>query len=204
MKHAPLLALTLLIASTAPAALVSQGGTFGADTETLDTGTGLAWLDLSVTASISFDTMQTQLGTTFAGWRYATGAERQTFFVNAGIPSVPGVSAANVTPITNLIALLGGPLSSVAVPGFQRDAVSAFLGTLGGIGAETGGYLAVGDDPQNLVGTAMPGLDGSALTNTTFSHLGHWLVQDQSSVPEPSTVALVALGLVGVALRRRA
>ena len=58
--------------------------------------------------------------------------------------------------------------------------------------------------------SALPVLSAGAmgLEDTTFGiHVGtsdHWLVSDVAVLPEPTALALLALGVAGVALRRRA
>ena len=50
--------------------------------------------------------------------------------------------------------------------------------------------------------------DAMGLEGSTFGiHVGssdHWLVSDVAVLPEPTALALLALGVAGVALRRRA
>ena len=69
---AAILALTLgstLGLSPAKATLINDG------TYVDDTTTGLDWLDLTQTTNLSYNTVSSELGTTFAGWSFATIAE---------------------------------------------------------------------------------------------------------------------------------
>ncbi len=62
---------------------------FGTGAFTLDTATGLEWLDLTQTDSQSYDDVSAQFepGGEYAGLRYASSAEAYTFFLDAGIPA---------------------------------------------------------------------------------------------------------------------
>ncbi len=81
------LALLGLSVSSANASLVSGNTTFGDDTTTIDTVSGLEWLDLTHTAGLSYDVVSARLvdsGDDLFGWRYATLDEVATFWTNAG------------------------------------------------------------------------------------------------------------------------
>ncbi|MEO0974651.1 MAG: hypothetical protein AAFX85_16300, partial [Pseudomonadota bacterium] len=71
-KH--LMALLLVASSVTRAELISGDSEFGVDTVTVDTETGLEWLDWSVTRNRSFDDISAELmaGGEFDGFRYAT------------------------------------------------------------------------------------------------------------------------------------
>lgn len=84
----PLVALALA-AAPAQAILVSQSDTvFGADSVTLDTGTGLEWLDVNTSVNRSFNDVSGQFGAggDFQSWRYATGAEVLNLIVSNTVP----------------------------------------------------------------------------------------------------------------------
>ena len=89
------LLMILGLSSQANAGLASADDTeFGADSLTIDSDTNLAWLDLEFTIARSYNDVSSKLGAEgeFEGFRYATEAEVLAFFVNAGIPDVPGNS----------------------------------------------------------------------------------------------------------------
>ena len=108
---AALLAWIGAIAGSARAALVSQSGPFGADTQTLDTATGLVWLDVTESAGYSHTQIlaEIQPGGTFEGYHLASAEEVATLFTNAGIDLGAGSAfvAENYTPVVALCALLG-------------------------------------------------------------------------------------------------
>jgi hypothetical protein len=139
MRYTPTLAAALgaavLIAGAAEAALVSIDSEFGTDTVTLDTDTGLEWLDWSLTTNRSFDDISSELGAggEFEGFRYATADEVATLWTNGGIvdiTTVPPVdfttdfTRANFAPAGQLVTLLG---LTGQVPGPGNNALSEGL-----------------------------------------------------------------------------
>jgi hypothetical protein len=78
--------------------------------KTYDPNTELVWLDVSATVSRSYNYVQANLlgpSQPYAGYRYATVAEVNTLFVDAGITVFSNHGAD--TSISALIGLLGGP-----------------------------------------------------------------------------------------------
>ncbi len=76
----------LLLSLSANAGIVSLGSSFGADTVTRDTDTGLDWLDVTVTRGLSYDEVTAQLGQggAYEGFRYATTIELDALIANFG------------------------------------------------------------------------------------------------------------------------
>lgn len=81
MKKILAIAATALTLSTSVSAALIDNGTY-----TTDDVTGLEWLDLTQTTSMSFDDVNTQLasGGTLQNWRWATEDEISSFFDSAG------------------------------------------------------------------------------------------------------------------------
>jgi hypothetical protein len=113
-----LIALLVLASPQARADLLNNG------TFTTDTTTGLDWLDLTQTVNMSFLDVSAQLapGGMFAGWRYATVAEVEAFWADAGItggeslPCSPAPCLDIVVPepaTENLINLIGNTWTPV-------------------------------------------------------------------------------------------
>lgn len=108
-----LLAAALALPRAAEAALSSESSPFGADTITLDSETGLRWLDLTLSAGLSHTELLQELspGGTFEGYQLATAAEVAELFVNAGIdvsaPALDEFVPQNYAPIVALAALVG-------------------------------------------------------------------------------------------------
>jgi hypothetical protein len=130
--------LALLLASTLPcnAALISASDLrFGQDSLTVDTTTGLEWLDLPLTTGYSYQTMNAALrpGGTFAGFRYATAQEVSVLYVSAGIPGTGWfpTSSPSLQPIVALIALVGPTSEQDGHP--EAGAISGTWGSIDGL-----------------------------------------------------------------------
>jgi hypothetical protein len=106
----------------ARAELISLDSPFGAGTVTLDTETGLQWLDLDITAGRSFNDISGELGVggEFEGYRFATTDEVLDLWTHAGIPDITfegpieatDFTAANLEPAQALVGLIGVTLNS--------------------------------------------------------------------------------------------
>lgn len=87
MLRTSLLALVVMVGLMslgANAALVSTDWkTAGDGKATLDTQTGIEWLDLSVTDGLTIGQVKSLLPTTYAGWRLPTPEEVFTMLSNA-------------------------------------------------------------------------------------------------------------------------
>ncbi len=89
LKYAlALMGLTLTV--SANAAILSVNSSFGANTITRDTDTGLDWLDVTESLALSYNQVTSQMGVggTYEGWRYATMAELDQLIVNFGYVAV--------------------------------------------------------------------------------------------------------------------
>jgi hypothetical protein len=186
--------LFAILPISSPAALLSVDSEYGLDSLTVDTDTGLVWLDPIRTAGISWNTMQAELtpGGEYQRWRYATPAEIPVLYAHAGIPFPGSGLPANVNSVMALIALLGGPTSQsgsdIEVTGFigsSADDTTANLALLG----------VAADGPLGTYGYAFEGPAGGALKNLALPSIGHWLVTD---VPEPSTIWLSGLAMLAL------
>jgi hypothetical protein len=184
------------IAQRAAADLVEVATVFGAATGTLDTSTGLIWLDVSVPTLLSYDDLlvEIQPGGLYENFHLATQVQVQTLWQNAGINLGEGFlgefTSANYAPIVALAALVG-----------QTDA-----------GFNTG-WIESGPGGNTLEKTASTSWNHGAGTgrpsfpqrfNVSDLYNGAWLL-----VPEPAPAPLRALALVtlcglrAVAGRRR-
>jgi hypothetical protein len=91
-------------AASATLSLIDQG------VITRDPNTGLGWLDLSQTTNRSYNEVSPQfgIGGIFYGFRYATGEEVSTLFMDAGITGLSiGTINADAPAVSALINLLG-------------------------------------------------------------------------------------------------
>ncbi|MEQ1759430.1 MAG: DNRLRE domain-containing protein [Vicinamibacterales bacterium] len=152
---------------------------FGSNSVTLDTQTGLEWLDLTKSTNRSFDYVLTQfgLGGEFAGWRLATTDQVTTLFDHAGVRSTPqALGHQSLDPLL-----------------FNSN-VEAFLSLVGITlsSAQNNGVAGLHLSPR-MNGTTAPHSSVNISTNETYSviegsfvvrhapqgHLGHWLVRDR-------------------------
>jgi hypothetical protein len=164
-----------------------SGPTDDGNNLTLDTLTGLKWLDLTVTAQTSINTILPRLSNPadeLFGYRYADTAEVRTLLTNYGFPptgTIPGTATA-----------------------------AAFLGDFG----TTSSCGAIGPCSSGHWPIVHPTVDAQAsqvvqrddTTESSASIGGADLTQLRGNflvVPEPSTLSLTAMGLlVGLAARR--
>jgi hypothetical protein len=204
-----------LVPGTATATLVSEDSSFGTDTITFDTETGLRWLDLTLSNGLSHDEVLQALlpGGQFEGYRLALSAELAQLFLHAGFDLDP--------------ATLGNFVPQNFDPAVTLGGLVGVLGTNGNCGTGctfsfAGGFLGdppfilnmfaegnfaffdntAGQDPTSPsepVGRAI--LEGGSF-GTGFSGQAAWLVQ----VAEPGDLLLFATGVTGLAAmgRRRA
>lgn len=72
------------------ASIVSLNSSFGSDTITRDTNSGLEWLDVTVTRGLSYGQVTAGMtaGGAYEGWRYATVAELDQLIVDFGYVAV--------------------------------------------------------------------------------------------------------------------
>jgi hypothetical protein len=76
----------------------------------VDLVTGLEWLDLTLSAAMSYNQVSAEFGVggLFEGFRYATKAEITTFWSNAGITPIPNFFVAEDPAIPPLQAIWAG------------------------------------------------------------------------------------------------
>lgn len=214
--------VSVLIASPSYALLVSEDSVYGTDSITLDTDTGLEWLDPTIPISQGgngpgfplnsyFDIKaELGLGGYFEGFRYATRQELETFiYSSAGID--PDRSKSNTTSteqdtinIANLLALTDFTFGRDIGPGYYLRILDAVFEdpTTGSV---VGSVLSFNYFSGSYFGGAVYNYEPYSLTSNTNPY-GHWLVRDTSvSVDEPPAVALLGFALLFIAgfVRRR-
>lgn len=188
------LLLGFAVSSLANASLIVRDWKAAGDNAlTLDTATKLEWLDLTYTAGMSYKQVSSALSPAgaFGGFRYATVNDVTTLFSDAGIPDIGLRTAANYTPVNNLLGL-EGKLVSLAGGGWSH----AITGTPAGPNEQYYSVLQLVLGSPPFVGIALPGICCVA-TNAVSPDTGSWLVRPMS-VSEPPTFLLV--GLVSVLL----
>ena len=165
---------------------------------TYDPGTHLEWLDLTQTQGRSyFDVINGSGGFIgVGGWRYATSAELDQFFLDAGAaaPYDGTINGANHDPAVALLALMGTLFSNRGIFsgsfGLLADQPAAGLQALGQISYDFG-YGHFGDGANaSIADFALDGRVGSFLVKTT----------PVAATPIPAALPLFAAALGGLGL----
>ena len=212
-----------MAAARAHATLISLNSAYGRDSITLDTDTGLEWIDpwlpiiqgnsgcgygcSGASALNSFDDIKGMIGVGgyFEGFRYATRSDLDTlFYSSAGFDPVTS-SYGDTTTLSDKVA--AGYLQS-------------FLDMTLGWGSDPNHWYGVthgvfdDENPDAPIGSAyfFFGMQGEELTGGTIhfysetstasnaTPYGHFLVRDSAiKVSEPSGLALLALSMMGFA-----
>lgn len=201
LKIAPQICFLLLILSTcvANAGLVSMNDSaLGPDKITRDTDTQLEWLDIDLTANLSWN--EAEASYTDFGFSHASVSQVERLFTSAGILGIgTGTSAANYAPSLVLQDLI------TCRPGFNSTTASKLCMTfaftaLDSLGRselawidrnDTLGVATVIANSNNFIG----GTDSSDLDTYHHNFRSHWMVRSVE-VPEPSSLYVVILGLL--------
>jgi len=193
-----LLAVAMIgMASTAHAVLIDNGVT------TIDNASGLEWLDLTQTQNRSYADVASGFGSggEFEGWRHATISELITLQTNAGF--APPYDLQPVTAaFTNLIDLLGRTQDGT---GFDNvlDGIGA-IGWYDDSGSPTGtSHLRFFelDNGVSIFAQVLAQTPDSRSTTEFNIDTGNWLVR--AAVPEPATIVIFGLSVVGLGYARR-
>jgi hypothetical protein len=188
------IAALLLAAGPSRAALIEADWLAAGDgLLTVDPDTGLQWLDWTASTNLSVDQVMAQLGSggTFDGFRYATEAEVTQLYVDAGIPDAPGITAANLIPVQELLALVG----VTGTGGLGPFAIGWTASFSGGLRVQAS-LTDRSDDLGQATFVTVLGFGDDFATSTW----GHALVR---VVPEPGTASLFAVSLALLAVVRR-
>lgn len=192
-----------LVTAQAQAELVASDWLVAGDQRaTLDTASGLEWLDLNETFGLSFNEVQSQLDSTFAGWRLPTAAE------------VDALMTGQFGPLAT------GPNVSA---GWQSSAIQQWQSLMGETGFAFNGLhldhgnrlIYSGVDPRGIAGGDIMYFDNRWVLDfdTVYGASAVWLVsdggltlssrQEVGDVPAPLGLgALTLAGLIGWRRRR--
>jgi hypothetical protein len=191
-------------------ALPSQASTLVDDgIYTVDANTGLQWLDVTTTLTLSYNDVLARLANTadpLYSYRFATGAEINQFIQDAGITSpLPCTNTCSPAPdLARVLLLLGVPIANTTDGGIEL--------TLNGITADTvSGYPNIqwvaylhyyGSDSytQASFSPAGPAIDDSYSCSIYPGSCGSLLVRPVSTTPLPAGLPLFATGLGGLDL----
>ena len=202
------IALVSLVLSVSCLTNVANAGLIKNGNIITDTDTGLDWYALTATTGNSYNTMSSLLSDSnsiYFGYEYASFQQLESLWQNAGYITAiaPLVSIGNNTT-TNATDIL---------------ALNNLMGLFGQTGTNccarsSGIYNAISGNSR-LIWDWLPDAGGSGITYTGITtspsaitwaprnDIGHWLIKETpTDVPEPSTLAIFALGIIGLASRR--
>jgi hypothetical protein len=160
---------------------------WGTGSLTLDTRTGLTWLDLPFSSDLSYLQAEATMlpGGQFAGFRHATAAEVASLYTSVGFgEGFILQSTANFQKVVSLISLVGaaGTTDAGGITGSVDSRGLALLAYMNyGYANSAPGFFVTA---TATVGTTAYGLD------THYSNVGNWMVV----VPEPSACSLLLIG----------
>jgi hypothetical protein len=180
---------------------------------TLDTSTGLQWLDLTLTRDLGVDQILAgEGGWVAAGFRYATFADIAALFLHAGLMSFGNEVFGSQTYVDSMWGEGDSGLDMVTKMGLTSETFGERVGTSGYVAplpcmareCESGPYytyyLRLVSTPES---TDVLLAEGPAPTRNHSPEIGNYLIRNASySVPEPSSFALMALGLAAVLVTR--
>jgi len=187
--------------SSATHATIIESGDLNFISDVGNPSDGLAFLDMTFSTGMTSAAALANAQLTYADARLATPDEFDDLFLAAGV-AYTGTSTASD-------AFAAGNFLGLTAPDAAGTALKAALGTTSGL------ITLIWTDP-----------DGSSVSTTTRDYLelgitggavahqisgvipphgqfGWLLVSDAAVVPEPSTGILVALGVLGLGIRRR-
>jgi hypothetical protein len=169
---------------------------------TIDSISGLAWLDLTLTTNMSCDDIEVerQYGKSLWGYRLATALEVQTLWADAGIEdenwnlnedSVHQWDLQEIWGVTDSSQDAAGPLHFIdhAI----TSTVDPFLLRMFG---ETWMQFATLENHTGKSVKDLAAVNGATMPSARALDYAPALVQD-ASVPEPSALMLATLGLLG-------
>lgn len=200
--------------ATPVAAIPISADLFVANDGLLTRNAGLDWLDVDITVGLSFSAVN-MATTTFAilgglnpitdlGFRHATISEVETLLTNAGIAPINDslFREVNFAPIEALKLLLGPTVrigtNTEGTQGITLD------------GPSVGRHFRASF--TRCLSACAPGPSGRSRNFPSTGSLsdidakageGHFLVRATQAIPEPGTLALFGLGLVGLGVTRR-
>ncbi|KZY36943.1 hypothetical protein A3729_28980, partial [Oleiphilus sp. HI0043] len=193
----------------ASAGFISQDSGFGVDTITLHEETGLEWLDLTATQGRTVNDVLGQLDTggDYSGFRHATFDEVITMQEGFGITYNLSSFDHAVGQQNASIAAMANYLDFFGATGTNEDDVFGFGTVVRDNGEDRTFWSIYDNDASALFDTDTGYLQDiffAQARNISDPFTGQFLVRsDVSQVSEPSTFALLGLGMAGLGFARR-
>lgn len=185
--------LTIIISTCS---LAKAGIINGTDSTFIDTATGLQWMDFGVNNIHTYNEVSNLLTTTYDGWDLASQTQVLQMWSNLMTPLSSNIDipqseyfirySSFTNNYTALTAIIGENNSGIALGWFEDDS-----GQLS--------YAYTNGSNLSQVYGKNVNFD-SYRTNRSFS-FSTMLVRS-TNVPEPTTLAIFALGMIGLASRR--
>lgn len=221
LKKALLISMLALGSAGASAELISTDWKSSNDNlATLDTATGIEWLDLSLTVNMAYSAAATGNLAGFEGWRLATNSEVETLFEhsfdnpvygsNGYVRTVEDIDLLNELDSFN--AFFGSTLNGNLSYGLFMDenSILRLAGVHTGIDRLFGpNYISDlshvidgGNYSQGLFLVSDGGITISSINNPGLNINNANAPINAASVPLPASVGLLGLGLLGFARRK--
>lgn len=199
--------------------VIADWKTIGDELITRNTDTDLEWLDLTLTDNQSYNTVLQRLIADLTGWRVGTAEEVEALFFNLGLPLEdsfgpnPSVAAA-VREMTHLLGntfsdYFTNPTDGQATGIFGFVDFSIFDGfhlQKGAFIDEAGVFSSVNPPYDGQRGDVLlytANRDGHGNDNLRFRHMGTFLARSASAIPEPASIFLIVIGILGLIAVRR-
>jgi len=209
-----LVAGLLFVSQMSQALFISQDSSLGTGSITLDTSTGIEWVDPYLpntfgTYPLSYGEVKTELasGGLLDGFRFATESELSSLlFSSLGygpLSSQIAPSASDKAAAETLFSFFGSTFSISYGPDYKQMILDAVYET--GVPGQLGRtILSGGKLGSSLLGGS---IDAFTMTPTAYNYdpYGFWLVRDSFgvAVSEPSSFALLMLGVLSLLIVRR-
>jgi hypothetical protein len=198
-----LIGLSVLLATSANAGLITDTSS----DSFIDNTTGLEWMDFGVNNIHTYSEVENLMSSTYQSWTLASQSQVIALFDNAfgNFAYQPSTSelyraaSNNDVSNTNMLAVMdrmgyGSTLDSISHGWFEDDQ--------GGLSYLYTRHITAGRGTGQLAYVSGLGVDWNSYRNNTNNNYSTMLVRQANHVPEPSTLAIFALGMIGLASRR--